>query len=189
MALVDLYRDSVQSFVDRVAMVRPDQWDAPTPCTEWSVRDLVNHLVYEELWSVPLFAGATVAEVGNRLDGDLLGADPLKAAAQAGEDARAAVSEPGALERTVHLSFGDTPGEEYVSQLFADHLVHGWDLAVGIGADRTMNPEAVRAVLAWFGDRQPLYRGAGLIAPPVELPADATDQDRLLAGFGRDPRS
>jgi uncharacterized protein (TIGR03086 family) len=188
MALVELYRGSVQAFVDRVALVRPEQWDLGTPCPDWSVRELVNHVVSEELWSVPLFAGATLAEVGGRFDGDLLGADPAKATAHAGEDARAAVSEPGAMERTVHLSIGDTPAAEYVSQLFADHLVHGWDLAVAIGADRALDPAAVRACLDWFDDREELYRGAGIIAPRVDLPADASDQDRLLAAFGRDPR-
>jgi uncharacterized protein (TIGR03086 family) len=188
MALVDLYRDSVQAFTNRVAQVRPDQWDAATPCSAWNVRELVNHIVGEQLWSVPLFAGSTIAEVGDRFDGDLLGTDPIKAATQAGEDAQAAVSEPGAMGRIVHLSFGDTPAEEYVSQLFADHLVHGWDLAVGIGADRTMDPEAVRACLDWFEQREGMYRGAGAIADRVDVPDDASAQDRLLAAFGRDPQ-
>src|SRR5262245_57367011 len=112
MALIDLYRHSVQSFADRVAEVRPEQWGGATPCVGWDVRALVNHVVSEELWSVPLFAGATIAEVGDRFEGDLLGEDPVTAAAEAAEDAQAAVSEVGALERTVHLSFGDTPAEE-----------------------------------------------------------------------------
>ena len=188
MALVDLYRDSVQRFMDRVAEVRPDQWDAATPCAEWNVRELVNHVVGEQLWSVPLFAGATIAEVGDRFDGDLLGSDPIKTAAEAGEAARAVVTEPGAMERIVHLSFGDTPAEEYVSQLFADHLIHGWDLAVGIGADRTIDPAAVSALQDWFAQREDLYRGAGIIADRVDLPADASAQDRLIAAFGRDPK-
>jgi uncharacterized protein (TIGR03086 family) len=188
MALVDLYRESVQRFMDRVAEVRPDQWDAATPCAEWNVRELVNHVVGEQLWSVPLFAGATIAEVGDRFDGDLLGSDPIKSAAEAGEAARAVVTEPGAMERIVHLSFGDTPAEEYVSQLFADHLIHGWDLAVGIGADRTIDPAAVSALQEWFAQREDLYRGAGIIADRVDLPADASAQDRLIAAFGRDPK-
>jgi uncharacterized protein (TIGR03086 family) len=187
MSLVDLYRQSVESFVDRVGQTRPDQWHAPTPCTDWDVRTLVNHVVYEMMWSVPLFAGATIAEVGDRFEGDLLGDDPLAVATEAGEDARAAVSEPGAMDRTVHLSFGDTPAEEYVHQLFADYLVHGWDLAVGIGADRTMDPEAVRECVKWFADREEMYRAGGAIGPRVALPDDASDQDRLLAAFGRDP--
>ena len=187
MALVDLYRSSVSSFAERVAQVAPEQWTAPTPCSEWDVRTLVNHVVYEQRWSVPLFAGATIAEVGSRFDGDLLGTDAVLAATEAAEDANAAVSETGALERSVHLSFGDTPAEEYVRQLLADYLVHGWDLAVAIGADRSMDPQAVQETLTWFADREAAYRSGGAIGPRVDVPADASDQDKLLAAFGRDP--
>jgi uncharacterized protein (TIGR03086 family) len=187
MALVDLYRNSVSSFAERVAQVAPEQWTAPTPCSEWDVRTLVNHVVYEQRWSVPLFAGATIAEVGSRFDGDLLGTDAVLAATEAAEDANAAVSETGALERSVHLSFGDTPAEEYVRQLLADYLVHGWDLAVAIGADRGMDPQAVQETLTWFADREAAYRSGGSIGPRVDVPADASDQDKLLAAFGRDP--
>jgi hypothetical protein len=74
-----------------------------------------------------------------------------------------------------------------VSQLFADHVVHGWDLAVGIGADRAMDAEAVRECTAWFANREEMYRAGGAIGARVDLPADASDQDRLLAAFGRDP--
>jgi len=187
MALLDLYRDSVSSFADRVARIRPDQWSGRTPCREWDVRTLVNHVVYEQRWSVPLFAGATIADVGDRFEGDLLGDDPVGAATEAAEDARAAVGETGVLERTVHLSFGETPAPEYINQLFADHVIHAWDLAVGTGQDRTLDPEAVRAVAEWFASNEEAYRSAGAIGPRTELPADASEQDRLLAAFGRDP--
>ena len=187
MALVDLYRDSVQRFMDRVAEVRPDQWDAATPCAEWNVRELVNHVVGEQLWSVPLFAGATIAEVGDRFDGDLLGSDPIKTSTEAGEAARAVVTEPGAMERIVHLSFGDTPAEEYVHQLLADHLIHGWDLAAAIGADTTIDADGLAECAAWFDEREDIYRGAGAIGALVEVGPDASDTDRLVARFGRDP--
>src|SRR5258706_15483954 len=169
MALIDMYRDSVTAFAGKVARVRPDQWDAPTPCQDWDVRTLVNHVVSEERWSVPLFAGATIPEVGDRFDGDLLDDDPILVAAEAAEDAKAAVSETGALERTVHLSFGDTPAVEYVHQLFADHLIHGWDLSVATGNDRALDPEAVQGCLDLFTHPEGVYRGACLIPRPLEI--------------------
>jgi uncharacterized protein (TIGR03086 family) len=187
MALLDLYRQSVTAFADRVARIRPDQWTGPTPCRDWDVRTLVNHVVYEQRWSVPLFAGATIAEVGDQFEGDLLGDDPQGAAAAAAEAAQAAVQEPGVLDRTVHLSFGETPATEYLYQLFADHLIHGWDLAVGTGQDRTLDPEALRAVAEWFASNEEGYRSSGAIGPRIDLPDDASAQDRLLAAFGRDP--
>ena len=189
MALIDLYRDSVRDFAARVAAVSPDQWSRPTPCSDWDVRALVNHVVSEQRWSVPLFAGATIAEVGDKYDGDVLGDDPVLSSTEAAEDASAAVSESGAMDRTVHLSFGDTPAEEYVHQLLADHLIHGWDLAAAIGADTTIDADGLAECAGWFDEREEIYRGAGAIGPRIELGPDASDTERLVGRFGRDPRS
>jgi uncharacterized protein (TIGR03086 family) len=185
--LIELYRRSVAGFAERVHRVGGDQWAAPTPCAGWDTRTLVNHIVYEERWMPPIFAGATITEVGDRFDGDLLGENPAAALVEAAQQADEAIVQPGALERTVHLSFGDTPATEYLYQLFADHLVHSWDLAAAIGADRRLDAEAVSACAAWFASREDLYRQAGAIGPRAEVPADADEQDRLIAAFGRDP--
>jgi uncharacterized protein (TIGR03086 family) len=187
MELERLYGRSVGRFAELVRGVPADRWAGPTPCTDWDVRALVNHVVGEQLWSVPLFEGATIAEVGDRFDGDLLGADPAGSASRAAAQASAVVSEPGTLDRTVHLSFGDTPATEYVDQLLADHLVHGWDLAVATGADRTLDPEVLRHCAQWYAEREEMYRRSGSVGPRVDLPAGASEQDRLLAAFGRDP--
>ncbi len=187
MTLVEQYARAVDAFAAKVAEVKPDQWALPTPCSDWDVRGLVNHLVGEELWSVPLFDGATLAEVGDRFDGDVLGDDPQETMPAAAAATKRAVLADGAMERTVQLSIGDTPAEEYVSQLFADHLIHTWDLAVAIGADRTIDPQALAVLGPWFAEREELYRGAGLIGPRIPVPDEATEQDRLVAAFGRDP--
>jgi uncharacterized protein (TIGR03086 family) len=187
MELVEIYRRSLAVFTDRVRQVGPDQWGAPTPCTDWDVRTLVNHVVGEDRWTVPIMAGQTIADVGSRFDGDLLGADPVASTADAAADAERAVAEPDALGRTVHLSFGDTPAEEYVRQLLADHLIHAWDLAVAIGADPNLDPTVVRACAAWYADREDTYRQAGAVAEAVTVPDGAGEQDRLLGAFGRDP--
>jgi uncharacterized protein (TIGR03086 family) len=187
MTLIELYGDSVRAFADRVREIGPEQWTDPTPCADWDVRTLVNHIVYEQRWSVPLLAGATIAEVGDQYETDLLGDDPQQAVTDAAAAALAAAGKPGVLDKTVHLSFGDTPGEEYLRQLFADHLMHGWDLAVAIGGDRRLDPRSVSEVATWFAEREDMYRSSGVIGPRVEVPAGASEQDRLVAAFGRDP--
>jgi uncharacterized protein (TIGR03086 family) len=187
MDLTSLYHRTVERWADCVCAVGDDQWTAPTPCRDWDVRALVNHLTGEDLWTVPLLGGSTIEEVGDRFDGDLLGADPAATTADAVAEAERAVAEPGALGRTVHLSFGDTPAEEYVRQLLADHLVHAWDLAVAIGADATLDPAAVSACAGWYADREELYRQAGAVGAKVTVPDGASEQDRLLGAFGRDP--
>ena len=105
MDVVDLHRRACDEFGRRIRSVRPEQWAAPTPCQGWDVRTLVGHVVSEDLWTAPLIAGRTTAEVGDRFSGDLLADDPVRAYDRAAQEAMAAVGQPGALQRTVHLSF------------------------------------------------------------------------------------
>jgi hypothetical protein len=83
----------------------------------------------------------------------------------------------------VHLSYGDEDPAEYVHQLSADHLIHGWDLAAATGQDRTLDPELVAEVATWFADREELYRHAGILGPRLEGGGDP--QSDLLAAAGR----
>jgi uncharacterized protein (TIGR03086 family) len=179
--------------IDRlVADIRDPQWNDPTPCPGWTVRTLVNHVAVEDLWAAELFAGRSIAEVGDRLDGDQLGAVPAERWHEALRGGLDAAGAPGAMTGTVHLSFGDVPGSEYAMQLFADHLVHGWDLAVALGRPAALDPDDAAAALAWFAEREDAYRAAGMIGPRMPVPPDADAATRLLAAFGRtasDPAS
>jgi len=121
-----MFRGAVAEFDARVRQIGGHQWQAPTPDEDWTVRDLVNHLVGEDLWAPLLLAGSTITEVGDRFDGDVLGAEPGAAWAAACAAAVRAIEADGAMDRIVHLSFGDFPGREYALQLFADHLIHAW---------------------------------------------------------------
>jgi Mycothiol maleylpyruvate isomerase N-terminal domain len=154
-----MFGRAVAEFGTRVQQIGGDQWQAATPDDGWAVRDLVNHVVGEDLWAPPLLAGSTVAEVGDRFD--------------------------GAMDRIVHLSFGDFPGRDYALQLFADHLIHAWDLACAIGADERLDPELVGPCATWFAAVEDAYRSAGVIADRPPVPAGADAQTRLLAQFGR----
>ena len=182
---LELLRHAAARFDELVAGIREPQWNDPTPCPGWTVRTLVNHVAVEDLWAAELLAGRTIAEVGDRLDGDQLGAVPLDRWHEAMRGALAAAGAPGAMADTVHLSFGDVPGSEYAMQLFADHLVHGWDLAVALGRPAPLDPDHAAAALAWFAEREDPYRAAGMIGPHVPTPPDTDAATRLLAAFGR----
>src|SRR5688572_4794855 len=131
MTIPDIFERSVAEFTRRVDKIADDQWDNPTPCTEWSVRDLVDHVVTEDLWAPGLLAGKTIEEMGgmNAFEGDQLGDDPKGRWLRASEAATAAVRRDGAMEEIAHLSFGDFPGSFYAQQLLGDHVIHAWDLA------------------------------------------------------------
>lgn len=180
----ELYTRCDAAFTARVQAVG-GRWAAPTALPGWDVRALVHHIVVEERWAPPLFAGLTIDEVGDLAHGDQLVPDPLTGAADASKNALAAVLGDGALDRTVHLSFGDLPAAEYARQLAADHLVHAWDLARALGVDDRLDADAVQTVLDWFGTTEDLYRELGVIGPRVPVPDDADAQAQLLARFGR----
>jgi uncharacterized protein (TIGR03086 family) len=181
----ELHRRAVEEFDARVRAVGDDQWELPTPCSDWNVRQLVNHLVYENRWTVPLMGGGTIAEVGDRYEGDLLGDDPKGAWDESSKEAVQSVLADGALERVVDLSSGPTAAREYVSQLFADHLIHAWDLARAVGSDERLDPELVDACAAWFASMEATYRAIGAIGDRPETPPGADAQTTLLAAFGR----
>jgi uncharacterized protein (TIGR03086 family) len=184
---VELHRRAIDEFGRRVEAVGDNQWGLPTPCRDWDVRTLVHHLVYENLWAVPLFDGQTVEAVGDRYEGDLLGDDPKAAWRDSGDRAKRAVSAPGAMNATVHLSFGDFPGSFYAMQLVTDLAVHAWDLARGIGADDQIDPEVVQACYDTVLPMEPMLRTSGLFGEKIEVGDQAEVQSKLLGLLGRQP--
>jgi uncharacterized protein (TIGR03086 family) len=176
--------DSAQRYVDTV---RGDQWDAPTSCSEWNVRQIVNHIVGENLWAAELLRGKTIEEIGSRLDGDLTGADPAGAFRDSVIAAKAAATERGAMETTCHLSFGDFSGADYCSQLFMDLLIHGWDVAKATGQDTELDTALVEACLPIAQQLTSQWRSAGVFGEDLSADASPQPQARLLALFGRRP--
>ncbi|MFF8267924.1 TIGR03086 family metal-binding protein [Streptomyces sp. NPDC016562] len=185
-ALLERHAEALRLFGAYVRAVKDDQWDAPTPCAEWNVRDLVNHVTGEQLWIPPLVTeGRTVEEVGDALSGDVLGEDPVAAWDAAAAASHAAFAEPGALERTVRLSYGPALGRAYCSELTADCVVHAWDLARGIGADDRLPDGLVEFSIKEVMPYADSLAASGAYAEALEVPAGADAQTRLLALLGR----
>jgi uncharacterized protein (TIGR03086 family) len=180
-----LYERSVAGWSAQLAQLDASQWGRPTPCSDWTVRELVNHVAGEDLWTVPLVQGSTITDVGDRFDGDVLGDDPVAVARDAATDAVPAVAARLPSGGTVNLSYGEEQLDEYVRQLVADHLVHGWDLAVSVGGSPRLDTEVVAGVAEWFAEREEIYRSVGAVGPRTGAHDDP--QDDLIAGFGRDP--
>jgi uncharacterized protein (TIGR03086 family) len=185
--VLDLHSRALEEFGRRVHAVGPDQWGCPTPCKDWEVRNLVNHLVSEQLWVPPLLAGKRIDDLGDGFAaGDLLGSDPVAAWDAAAAAAQAAFAQAGALERTVHLSYADRPAEEYAREMIFDLVVHSWDLARGISADDSLDPDLVEAVYSSIEPETDLA-SSGLFDEPVPVPADSDEQTKLIAFTGRQP--
>ena len=180
------YRRSVSGWMAAVEGV-DGNWTASTPCADWDVRQLVNHVVGEDRWTKPLVDGRTIAEVGNSLNGDLLGERPVAAAREAAEEAVTAVTARLPEAGLVHLSYREETIAQYILQLTADHLIHGWDLAVATGQDRDLDSEVVAVVSGWFADWEQRYRSSGIVAVRPESAQSGSAAAELLIAFGRDP--
>ena len=183
MNAVDLYTRCDAAFRERLAAV-DGRWAAPTALPGWDVRALVHHMVVEERWAPPIFAGLSIGEVGDIFEGDQLVPDPLTAARDASGAALDAVREEGAMERTVQLSFGETlPRSTRGSSPPTTSCTPGTSRAPSASTTpSTPRPcRRGRVVRAHRG----AWREAGVIGPRVPVPDDADEQTRMLAMFGR----
>lgn len=183
--MAGLHRSALAATRPIVAGVAHDQWTAPTPAEQWDVRTLVNHIVAGNLWAAELATGRTIEEVGHRLDGDVLGGDPVAAYDASAEAAAAAFETPGALDAPCAVSYGPVPGSVYAGHRFIDVLIHGWDLAKATGQDATIEPDLVEACFAVFEPQAEQLLASGAFGDRVHVPADANPQTRLLALLGR----
>jgi uncharacterized protein (TIGR03086 family) len=181
----ELYVKAMESTRNYVDGVKSDQWHGPTPCSEWDVKQVANHIIGENLWAAELFMGKTIGEVGNRLDGDLAGDNPASAYASSAKFATQAVTAPGAMQATCHLSFGDYSGSDYAAQLFMDLLIHGWDIATATGQDARLDADLVHACLPIAEQLTAQFRSAGVFGENLPVSADVDPQVKLLALVGR----
>ncbi|NMO94014.1 TIGR03086 family metal-binding protein [Actinomycetospora sp. TBRC 11914] len=179
--LADLERafDAAAAIVEAVPA---DRRDAPTPCTDWTVADVVEHVI-----------------AGNLAVARSLGPDPADAVAgslaprlrSSAEALVAGLAAPGVLAGTVTVPFGTVPAPVAVQLRTIEALVHGWDVAVGSGQDPTGLPDDLaEAGIAFTGSVFATRDRAGLpFAPAVPVEDDAPAIDRLAGLLGRaDPR-
>jgi uncharacterized protein (TIGR03086 family) len=172
---IELFVRAAGGAVGMVARVAPGQWGQPTPCADWDVEALVAHMAGGPRYLL----GALGVEDPDQPEG-------YRAAVR-----RCAVElvVDGALERRCPSPAGfEWSVADACAGTAMDQLVHTWDLAVAIGADRALDGEAVDAVVARFLPEMPeIGRAAGIVGAAVAVPADATAQVRLLGAMGRTP--
>jgi len=184
--ITESYQRAADGFARRLAAVSDEQWGSPTPCSDWSVRNLVAHVLDEQLWVPPLVGGETIAEVGDRFAGDQIGSDAIGSWTRAQAGVLAALAPDGAIERRVQLSFGETSAAEYLTQVTVDTVVHTWDLARAVGADDSLDPADVQTAIVALSPQVEAWRAGGAFGPAVSVDPNADAQTRLLAMLGRE---
>ncbi|WP_222269561.1 TIGR03086 family metal-binding protein [Modestobacter marinus] len=174
-----------------VAAVEDDQWDHPTPCSDWTVRQLVNHLVGGNRLTTRVVRGDQLPppdQLGRRGHLDQLGDDPSSAYRASAGELLEALRAPGVLERTYTLPAGTLPGPGVVHLRTVETLVHGWDRARAVGRPAPFPEDLCERELRFSRDllgRIPEERRPFAPSRPVADGAPAID--RLAALLGRRP--
>jgi uncharacterized protein (TIGR03086 family) len=182
-----LHRAALDATREVVAGIAGTQWQLPTPCRDWNVHELLSHVVSGNWWAARLASGATIEEVGDAYDGDVLAPSPLGEYHESAVAAARAFEAPGALDAPCAVSYGPVPGSVYAGHRFIDVLVHGWDLAVATGQPSALDPELVDACWRVLEPQLDMLRGSGMFGADQAVPADADRATRLLLTLGRTP--
>lgn len=193
MDAVAVIEDQAARTTKLVRSVRADQLGLPTPCTQWDVRGLINHLCLFCHWCMRV---ATGEQFEPDYETDFIGDDPSGAYERWKEAMLEACTDPGLPDRTFYGAGNEYPGAVLVVLAIMDTVVHRWDLARAVGADPDIDPEVAAMLLEQLS---PLIEdtmrapspdetgGSVLFGPAVEVADDGSPVDRLLAFLGRTP--
>ena len=186
MDLVKLHDRALEATTAIVAKVERAQFDLPTPCAEFDVRALLNHMIGGNHRFVAIARGEPGVSVP--ATGDFVRDDPLGPFRESADALSTAWNDPALLERTVQLPFGDVPGAVALGIHTVETVVHGWDLAKATGQPTELDPDLYEAAWQHCKDIDETFRGPGRpFGPAVAVPATSTDTDRLMAWLGRQP--
>lgn len=175
----------VGTLSELMAGVKADQWGDPTPCANWTVRDLATHLVGGGTMFAASFRGDTIATGADGEQPDVLGDDPAAAFDRVITEFESAVETPGAMERDVTLPFATLPAQVALDIAKFDLLMHAWDLARA--TDQALDPPAnvvdeARATAEMIVDG---LRDGDTFRAATEAPVGASSIDQLAAFAGR----
>ena len=179
--------DAASAAARTVANTDSSQLGLPTPCTEWDVQALLNHLI---LWtSYSLEARAHGESVGQDLmDRDFAAEPGFAADYRAQLDAAlAAWSDPAVWQQSLNVMGSATPAADVAALNLAEMVLHGWDLAAATGQRYQGGDPAASAALQAVAANAELFRQYKGVAEPVEVPETGSALDRVLALSGRDP--
>lgn len=163
--------------------VTKQQLSDDTPCANWKVSDLINHLV-----GAQYFFEASVKGESDEGETDFSATDFLSAFDEASQRSLAAFNADGAMDQTLTLPWGQMPAVAFAGLAATDTFTHGWDLARATGQSTDLAPElAARLLVGARQAIQPAFRNAegNPFGPEQTAPVGASSADQLAAFLGR----
>jgi uncharacterized protein (TIGR03086 family) len=165
-----------------IAKVRPEQWSAPTPCTDWTVRRLVDHLIGMNR----VFAALLVDEPPpQRPPADHIEVDPVGAYRDSAARLLAVFEQPGVLERVYTGPLGAATGAQRLQIRMYDLLAHGWDLATATGRPVELPVDVTENSLAFVRIQLTDDARPGRFGPAQQVADNAPAIDQLVGFLGR----
>jgi len=177
---------ALRSVIDRIvpeqlALSAPAEW---TSAANPTVRDILAAHARDEAWVGDVLAGRTIDEVGDRFNGDLLGADPITSYDRLNDAATAAVRQDLDPAAIVHLSYGDYPLAEYLQHASIYRAFQAWSIANFLGLEYALPASLVDLLWEQILPQVDNWRQWGVFPPEAEVPADADRETRLLGTTG-----
>lgn len=192
MTMLDLHRRTLTTSMAIVDAIQDTQWQGPTPCGRWNLRQLLTHMIRENRGFAAAAGGETVDKTSWTSH---VSDDPRTDYPASAVQVVAAFAAGGALGGTAWLPQIRTgitiPTQQALTFHLLDYLVHGWDVAVAIGYPVEYADDLVDAVMdiaqAEVPDGPRRHHLEASFGPPVPIDPAAPTLDRLLAYLGRDP--
>lgn len=185
--LRDAMASTMAGFAAQVAALEPQHWDRATPCTGWSVFDVVDHVVAGERFTAMTLNGAALAEASRAQ----VGIDPQNpdVVAQVNEAAATVlVAFGGSLDRIVQHRVGPVSARRVLGFRIIDQLGHTWDVATAIGRPVALDPAALTVGLEVArAERTTLDQSPNFVTLPEDPAAMSDPQTTFLRAIGRTP--
>lgn len=187
MDTMESYRRAQDGLDAVLAEVRPDQWDGPSPCAEWTVRDVAGHVIWGQhqmrAWALGEEYTQMAGAPGAPHPAEMAGEDPVATWRAARQASVATLTEEALGRMTSIVGIGAVPLVAVVALLITDHVAHTWDIGYALGMDVRLDSALVGLAFDWA--RANVVRRPGFFGPELTPPADADEQCRMLAYLGR----
>lgn len=181
---------ALASTAEIVTRLRSDQLTLGTPCADWHVQALLNHMLGTLWLSEAAFADQAPRHLvvpGGVPSADLVGSDPVAAYTEAAAAALAAARLEGTLTRTHQTPLGARPGAALAGLVTLDLFVHGWDLAQATRQSTTLDADLAAHVFAFAQQALTDDIRGSFIGPAISVASDAPVVAQLVAFLGRRP--
>lgn len=163
--------------------VKPEQHGDPTPCSEFDVHALLNHMI----GGLEMLRDAAAGGSPAMPEGEQFGAEPGKEYDERAAKLLDVIKQPGTLDNTWVMPFAPLPGQMMASIAFVEHVTHGWDLAKATGQDTTIPDDLIAECRGIVEPMGAMWRMDGVCGPEVEVPESASATDQYAGFMGRQP--